>query len=182
MRSSRQIDSSCSPRCSGLARAMLVASAAILGATASSGAEQPYPFEGTWVRADRICSASSPNTRTYTAREVVFPSGHCMLRKVAFGSGEWELFEDCHRPEHQGNIREKIRMLGPDTILVKRQVVRLKIPHGRRFARCSLAAPQKPAPGGRSFGVGPNQRHTAPGPRRGDEREGPGAKPEAPPE
>lgn len=127
----------------GVLSAVLVAAAALV-ATASLGAEQPLPFEGTWVRADRICSPTAPNARTYTAHELTLTGGHCLLRKVAFGSGEWELFEECHRPERPSALTERIRMLGQDAMLIKRQVVRLKIARGRRFTRCTIAAP-KPA-------------------------------------
>ncbi len=37
--------------------------------------QPPYPFEGTWVRADRVCSAAAPRTRTYTARDVTSAGG-----------------------------------------------------------------------------------------------------------
>lgn len=151
-----QADHACSRRLPGWVGAAVVS--AVLVWAPSLCAEQAYPFEGTWARADRICSATTPNTRTYTAREVTTSSGHCVLRKVAFGSGEWELFEDCRHPEHQGNVTERIRMLGPDAILVKRQVVRLKIPRGLRFARCSLAAPQKPVPAGRLLPLVPGPK------------------------
>ena len=132
-------------RClAGVVTAALLAGTALF-ATASRAAEQSYPFEGTWVKADRICSPTAPNTRTYTAHELIVSGGHCSLRKVAFGSGEWELFEECHRPERPGTVTERIRMLGQDAILVKWQVVRLKIARGRRYTRCTIAGP-KPAP------------------------------------
>ena len=121
----------------------LLAGAALF-ATESLGAEQPFPFEGTWVKADRICSPTAPNTRTYTAHELTSARGRCILRKVAFASGEWELFEECRRPERPGTLTERIRMLGQDAILIKRQVVRLKIARGRRYIRCTIAAPKPP--------------------------------------
>ncbi len=111
-----------------------------------SAAAATYPFEGTWVRADRICSPAAPSLRTYTAREIVSPAGRCMLRRAVFGSGEWELFEDCRRSEHAGNVIEKIRMMGADQMIVKRQVNRLKIPRGRRYSRCMTSAPKPAAP------------------------------------
>lgn len=138
------------------ATAALALAGALLGWAGTVRAEQSFPFDGTWVRADRVCSANAPSARTYTPRELVLANGRCALRKVAFGSGEWELFEDCRRPEHQGRVTEKIRILGPDMILIKQQVVRLKIPRGRRFARCNLAGAPKPAPTpppGRSFPI-----------------------------
>lgn len=118
--------------------AMAMSVAALRAETAS------YPFEGTWVRSDRICSPASPHVRTYTGRDLSMPGGHCVLRKVAFGSGEFELFEECRRAIHPGNVTEKIRMLGPDMMMVKQQVKRLKIPRGRRFTRCTAAALQAP--------------------------------------
>lgn len=130
-----------------LTRAAALAGALIVS-TAGLRAEQPYPFEGTWIRADRICSSNPPSARTYTARELSLPNGHCTLRRVAFGSGEWEVFEECRRGEHQGSLTERIRMLGPDSMMIKQQVVRLKIPRGHRFTRCTMAAPQKLAPSG----------------------------------
>lgn len=144
-----------------MAAAVLGFLGAAMLSSAASGAEQPLPFEGTWVRADRVCSATAPQTRTYTAHEVTFSNGHCALRKVVFGAGEWELFEDCRRSEHNGSITERIRILGPDAILIVDQVNRLKIPRGRRYARCAIAAaPQKPAtdkptPAGRWFPIAP---------------------------
>ncbi len=117
----------------------------LLGGSAAA-ASAPYPFEGTWVRADRICSPAAPSLRTYTAREIVTPSGRCMLRKAVFGSGDWELFEDCRRSEHAGNVIEKIRMMGADQMIVKRQVNRLKIPRGRRYSRCMAVAPKLGVP------------------------------------
>lgn len=108
-------------------------------------AEAPAPFEGTWVRADRVCLPSAPSARTYTARSLVGPGGRCTIRKVAFGAGEYEIFEDCHRAERSGYVVEKIRMLGPDALVLKFQTSRLKIPRGRRFLRCTVAAPKAPA-------------------------------------
>ncbi|HEX4765484.1 MAG TPA: hypothetical protein VH414_04320 [Lichenihabitans sp.] len=117
----------------------------LLGGSAAA-ATTPYPFEGTWVRADRICSPAAPSLRTYTAREIISPAGRCMLRKAVFGSGEWELFEDCRRSERSGNVIEKIRMMGADQMIVKRQLNRLKIPRGRRYSRCMTPAPKLAAP------------------------------------
>lgn len=137
-------------RCVILAAAVLSCAGAALAA-----GDQPYPFEGTWVRADRICTAQAPLARTYTTHELVTQSGRCTLRRVAFGSGEFELFEDCRRTERPGDAVERIRMIGPDALVLKHQVNRLKIPRGRRYARCTAAAPKPPAPAGRSFGQPP---------------------------
>lgn len=119
----------------------------LIGSGVVRGAE-PYPFEGSWVRADRVCTSAAPSLRTYTARDVTLAGGRCTLRKVTFGSGEWELFEDCRRADHPGTAIEKIRMAGPDTMIVKHQVNRLKIPRGRRFTRCvpPAAKPAAPSP------------------------------------
>ena len=139
-----------------VARAFAVACAMAVSVAGLRAETASYPFEGTWVKSDRICSPASPHVRTYTSKELVMPSGRCALRKVAFGSGEFELFEDCRRAEHPGNVTEKIHMLGPDMMVVKQQERRLKIPRGRRFTRCTVATPQtapaKPA------------AHTAPAP------------------
>lgn len=109
-----------------------------------------YPFEGTWVRADRVCSATAPSLRTYAPKELTTPAGRCILRKVASGSGEWELFEDCRRTDRSGNQIERIRMLGADAMLIKRQSGRLKIPRGRRYVRCTPSA--KPPAGAPAAG------------------------------
>ncbi len=119
----------------------VVAGAMVFWGGASTADPAPYPFEGTWVRADRICSATSPLARTYTAKEISTSNGRCNLRRVAFGSGEFELLEECHRADRRGEVTERIRMLGPDAMIVKHRVLRLKIPHGRRFVRCTIAAP-----------------------------------------
>lgn len=126
-------------------------------------ADQPLPFEGTWVRADRVCTAGAAS-RTYTARTLVTPAGRCTLRKIAFGGGEFEIFEDCHRSERAGSVTEKIRMTGPDTMILKYQVSRLKIPRGRRFARCPAAAPKPAVPQPGRLPVGPAPRLPAPPP------------------
>ena len=127
-----------------------VLSVVLVSAALSAAPDQPYPFEGTWVRTDRICTAQAPLARTYTSHELSTSAGHCTFRRVVLGSGEYELFEDCRRMDRQGDAVERIRMLGPDLLVLKRQVNRLKIPRGRRYARCSAAAPK---PIGRSFNL-----------------------------
>lgn len=130
------------------ALAVALATVAIAG-TALAGAalaDAPLPFEGTWVRADRVCSAAAPSPRTYSARTLITPAGRCIIRKVAFGAGEFEVFEDCRRPDRGGNVLEKIKMLGPDAFILKFQANRLKIPRGRKFLRCTIAAPRPPVP------------------------------------
>ncbi len=136
------------PSASGSARphalAALGLSALALGATIASSvlaAEPSYPFEGTWVKATGVCTAAAPIVRTYTAHDVIFRTGRCGVRKVAAGSGQFEIFEECHRAERPGNFTEIIRMLGPDVMQVRRQAARLKIARSQRFIRCTAAAP-----------------------------------------
>ena len=129
----------------GLRAALIGLMAVAAGALPALAAEPSYPFEGTWVRANRVCAANAPRVRTYTAHEVTFPTGHCTYRKVAAGGGQFEIFEDCRRAEHPGNYTETIRMLGPDLMQMRRQAARLKIARPLRYARCTVAAP---APGG----------------------------------
>ena len=107
-------------------------------------ADAAFPFEGTWVRANRACTATAPLARTYTSREVTSAVSHCAVRKVATGSGLFEIFEECRRGEHPGNFTETIRMLGADAMVVRRQAARLKIARPLRFIRCTLAAPGAP--------------------------------------
>ena len=122
----------------------------LLGAAAPARAADPaYPFEGTWVRANRVCTANAPRVRTYTSHEVTSASGRCTFRKVAAGGGQFELFEDCRRAERSGNYTEIIHMLGSDLMQVRRQLGRLKIARPLRYARCTVAAPAgapRPAP------------------------------------
>ncbi len=120
-------------------------------AAPARAADPSYPFEGTWVRANRVCVANAPLTRTYTARDVTFASGHCSFRKVVSASGQFEIFEDCRRADRPGRLTETIRMLSPDLMQMRRQETRLKIPRPLRFTRCTIAAPApagapKPAP------------------------------------
>ena len=123
----------------------------LAGVTAAAAAEPGYPFEGTWVRANRECVANAPRVRTYTAKDVASATGHCTYRKVAAGGGQFEIFEDCRRSERPGNYTETIRMLGPDLMQLRRQAARLKIARPLRYARCTIAAPgagaaPRPAP------------------------------------
>lgn len=104
-------------------------------------ADPPYPFEGTWVRANRVCVANAPRVRSYTAHDVTFPTGHCTYRKVAAGGGQFEIFEECRKAERPGNYTETIRMLGPDLMQMRRQAARLKIARPLRYTRCTVAAP-----------------------------------------
>lgn len=127
-----------------LALSLLVAAATAAPARA---AEPSYPFEGTWVRANRVCTASASRVRTYTGKDVTFPTGRCTFRKVAMGGNQFEIFEDCRRAERPGNFTETIRMLGADLMQVRRQAARLKIARPLRYARCTAAvAPPAGAP------------------------------------
>lgn len=134
--------------------------AVVVGAATAGAAEPGYPFEGTWVRANRECVPNAPRVRTYTAKEVTSPSGRCSYRKVATGGGQFEIFEDCRRSEHPGNYTETIHMLGADLMQVRRQAARLKIARPLRYARCTIAAPG-PA-GAPRPAVAPVAHHPAP--------------------
>ena len=140
-----------------------------LGARA---AEPSYPFEGSWVRVNRSCTANAPHAKTYTAREVTSSTAHCGIRKVAAGSGQFEIFEDCRRGERPGNFTETIRMLGPDLMVVRRQAARLKIARPLRFTRCTIAAPNVPRPA-----VAPPRHPAAPTESPGRQGEERGARP-----
>ncbi len=131
-------------------------------------AEPSYPFEGTWVRANRVCAANAPRVRTYTAQDVTFPTGHCTFRKVAKGGGQFEIFEECRRAERPGNYTETIRMLGPDLMQMRRQAARLKIARPLRYTRCTVAAPAR-APGTRR-GTQPAAARRSPGTAPGRRR------------
>ena len=120
---------------------------ALAWVSSASAADVTYPFVGSWVRSDRTCTATSTRERTYTAREVVSTRSRCTIRRVAHGSGGYELFERCERPnERPVNISEVIRMMGPDTMVLTRQTARLKLSRSLRFTRCA-PAPSTP-PGG----------------------------------
>ncbi len=98
-----------------------------------------YPFEGTWIRADRPCMPHATLVRTYTPRDVTSSRSHCAIRRIVANSATFELLEDCHR--NPPKVTETIRMFSPDLMALKRQVVRLKIPRAIRYARCTAAAP-----------------------------------------
>ena len=99
----------------------------------------PYPFEGTWIRADRVCSASATQVRTYSAKDVTSSLAHCTIRRVSSGSGAFELVEECRRNDRNQTVTETIRMSSPDSLVLKRQTSRLKIPRSLRYTRCSAA-------------------------------------------
>lgn len=129
-----------------LSRCALAMLALVAMTGVSSAAEPQYPFVGSWARSDRACSASGVRERIYTAREVVSPRGRCSIRRVAHGSGGFELFERCDRPnERPYNISEVIRMMGPDAMVLNRQVARLKLSRSLRFARCQPGQPSTSA-------------------------------------
>ena len=120
---------------------LIVVSGVLVLAAAARAAEPVYPFEGSWVAANRACTAGSPHLRIYTQHEVTSRGGRCSFKKVASGSGLFEIFEDCRHSERPGDYTETIRMIGPDAMQMKRQAGRLKIARGSRFLRCAIAGP-----------------------------------------
>jgi hypothetical protein len=117
----------------------LAASLIVLFAAASGvrAAEPSYPFVGSWVRSDRSCSASATRERIYSARDVVSNRSRCTIRRIASGSGGYQLFERCERPnEKPFNVSEIIRMTGPDSMVLTRQTARLKLSRSLHFTRC----------------------------------------------
>ena len=124
-----------------LLRGLMAASGVVVLAAAAQAAEPAYPFEGSWIVANRACTAGSPHLRIYTQHEVTSRSGRCSFKKVASGSGLFEIFEDCRHSERPGDYTETIRMIGPDAMQMKRQSGRLKIARGSRYLRCSVAGP-----------------------------------------
>ena len=134
---------------------LIAVSGVLLLAVPGQAAEAIYPFEGSWVVANRACTAGSPHIRIYTQHEVTSRGGRCSFKKVASGSGLFEIFEDCRHSERPGDYTETIRMIGPDAMQMKRQAGRLKIARGSRYLRCTIAGsgakpasaplPRKPA-------------------------------------
>jgi hypothetical protein len=129
-------------RFAALARVACLSLVALPGAVLA--AETPLPFVGTWIRADRVCSATAVEVRIYTPKEVTSLRSHCSIRRIASGSGAFELLEDCHHNDRPTRVTEIIRMTSPDSLTLKRQMSRLKIPRSIHFIRCTIAAP---APG-----------------------------------
>ena len=128
-------------RTAATARTALLVLALSWAATAGA-AEASYPFMGSWVRSDRACTASPARERTYTAKEVISSRSRCSIRRVAHGSGGYELFERCERPnEKPVNVSEIIRMTGPDAMVLTRQTARLKLSRSLRFTRCAAVQP-----------------------------------------
>ncbi len=153
-------------------RALALSIVMALAATAPAlAAETNYPFEGTWVRSNRVCAPAAPHFRTYTAKDVSFSSGRCSFRKVVQSGGQYEIFEDCRRADRPGNPTETIRMLGPDLMQMRRQVTRLKIPRPLRFTRCTIAAAPAGAPKTPPLS-GPHRAPTAAVPRPTEPRPG----------
>ena len=129
-----------------LLRGLMAASGVVMLAAAAQAAEPAYPFEGSWIAANRACTAGSPHLRIYTQHEVTSRGGRCSFKKVASGSGLFEIFEDCRHSERPGDYTETIRMIGPDAMQMKRQSGRLKIARGSRYLRCSVAGPATKLP------------------------------------
>lgn len=128
--------------------AMLLSSASA-SAAAPAMADPHYPFEGTWIRADRVCTPKAPLVRTYTTREVISSRSRCVIRRVVGGTGSFDLVEECRHNDRPMTVTESIRMLSPDMMSLKRHELRLKIPRAVRFARCNAAPPA----------TGPNRPH-----------------------
>ena len=111
----------------------------------AQAAEASYPFEGSWIRADRACTASPLRERTYTAKDVVSPRGRCVIRKIVSAGSSFELFERCERPnERPASVRETIRLQAPDAMILTRQTTRLKLSRSLHFVRCPAPGPAKP--------------------------------------
>ncbi len=107
-------------------------------ATPGHAADPTYPFIGSWIRADRSCAASPTRERVYTAKDVVSNRSKCTVRKIVSGSGAFELFERCERPnEKPYTVNETIRMTGSDSMTLIRQTARLKLSRSLRFTRCA---------------------------------------------
>ena len=133
-------------RRTGAAAALLFALS--VGAPAAAAPEPAYPFLGTWIRSDRACSVSTARERVYTVKDVTSSRGRCAIHRVAPGSGGYELFERCERPnEKPANVSEIIRMSGPDAMALTRRTARLKLSRSLHFNRCGEVppAPGKPA-------------------------------------
>lgn len=111
-----------------------------LWSSAALAAEPAYPFVGTWIRSDRICLPSATRVRTYTAKDVTSSRGRCSIRRIASGSGSFELLEDCKRNDRTQTVTEIIKVVTPDSMTLRRQFSRLKIPRMLRYSRCTVAA------------------------------------------
>ncbi len=124
----------------GLAPTSVLAAMMACCAAAHAATEAPYPFEGTWIRAEHSCTPQTVRARTYTAREVVSPLGRCVIRRTASNGGAFELVEDCRRNDRPQTVTETIRMTSADSMTLKRQMSRLKIPRQLRYTRCTIAS------------------------------------------
>jgi hypothetical protein len=119
----------------------------VFSAPGEAAPEPAYPFVGTWIRSDRACSASTLRERVYTARDVTSNRGKCAISRVAHGSGGYELFERCERPnERPMNITEIIRMSGANAMTLTRRTARLKLSRSLHFNRCGEAQPASGRP------------------------------------
>lgn len=133
------------PKRRSACRPVLAAALSSLLAVPLLAAEAPYPFEGTWLGVEHACTPAATRTRTYTSKDVVSALGHCGIRRITSGSGSFELREECRRNDRPVNVTETIRMTSPDSMVLRRQFTRLKIPRPIRFARCTITAPAAPA-------------------------------------
>jgi hypothetical protein len=116
----------------------------LVTASGAHAAEASYPFVGSWIRSDRSCVASPTRERVYTAKDVISNRSRCSIRRIASGSGGYQLFERCERPnEKPQNVNEIIRMTGPDSMVLTRQTARLKLSRSLHFTRCN-APPSSP--------------------------------------
>ena len=125
-------------RTSGCGRAALLCILSLVS-SAALAAEPTYPFVGTWIRSDRVCLPSATRVRTYTAKDVTSSRGHCSIRRIASGSGNFELLEECRRNDRTQTVTEIIKVVTPDTMTLRRQFSRLKIPRTLRYSRCTVA-------------------------------------------
>lgn len=128
-----------------LARAGLLAAALVVSGPSVFAADAPYPFEGTWIRAEHSCTPQTMRARTYTAKDVVSPLGRCSIRRIASTGSLFELVEDCRRNDRPQTVTESLRLTSADTMTLKRQLSRLKIPRQLRYARCSIASGAGPS-------------------------------------
>ena len=142
---------------------VLAGLAGLLALLMPAWADAPYPFEGAWVRNPATCTPATVRERVYTAKEVISPRGRCMIRRVAAGYGAYELLEECRRTnERPTTVTETIRLTSPDSMVLKRQLSRLKIPRQIHYVRCKVAAsPATPVPGvkpGRPAATAPDSK------------------------
>lgn len=128
-----------SPVPPGLMPTSLLAALLTFCSAAQAATDTPYPFEGTWIRAEHSCTPQTVRARTYTAKDVTSPLGRCSIRRIASNGTTFELVEDCRRNERPQTVTETIRLTSADGMTLKRQMSRLKIPRLLRYARCTIA-------------------------------------------